>query len=45
MLSVHPQTLRRWETEGRITSLRTPANQRRYRRQDIEALLVPKAAS
>lgn len=33
-------TMRRWETEGKVTSVRTPGNQRRYRRADIDSLLA-----
>ncbi|HET7736436.1 MAG TPA: helix-turn-helix domain-containing protein [Nocardioidaceae bacterium] len=32
-------TLRRYETEGKITARRTPGNQRRFRRADVLALL------
>lgn len=32
-------TLRRWEQLGQITPLRTPGGQRRYRLEDIQALL------
>lgn len=37
-LGVHPDTLRRWETAGRISSTRTLGNQRRYEEIDIDAL-------
>ena len=37
-LGVHPDTLRRWETAGRIKSIRTLGNQRRYEETDIDAL-------
>lgn len=37
-LGVHPETLRRWEAAGRITSTRTPGNQRRYLVTDVEEL-------
>lgn len=33
-------TLRRYESEGRIEARRTPGNQRRFRRGDVEALLT-----
>lgn len=36
MLGVTPDTLRRWETEGRIVSARTPGGQRRYDLAEIE---------
>lgn len=38
MLGVHPNTLRRWEKEGRVLPGRLPGGQRRYRVADIEAL-------
>lgn len=34
-------TLRRYEKRGLITPLRTPGNQRRYRRGDVEKLIRP----
>ena len=37
-LGVSPQTLRRWESEGRITPRRTPGGDRRYNTADIESL-------
>ena len=37
---VSVDTLKRWERAGRITSVRTPTNHRRYRRADVEALLT-----
>lgn len=38
-------TVRNWEKAGRITAIRTPGGQRRFRRTDIEALLtVPESA-
>ncbi|ARI81563.1 merR regulatory family protein [Microcystis aeruginosa FACHB-905 = DIANCHI905] len=35
MLGVSIKTLRRWEQQGKISSIRTPGGHRRYRRQDI----------
>lgn len=35
-LGVHPQSLRRWEREGKITSFRTPGGTRRFRKEEIE---------
>ncbi|GEA27138.1 hypothetical protein MiAbW_01698 [Microcystis aeruginosa NIES-4325] len=35
LLGVSIKTLRRWEQQGKITSIRTPGGHRRYRRQDI----------
>ena len=34
-------TLRRWADEGKIPFFRTPGNQRRFRTEDIDALLAP----
>lgn len=40
ILNVHPDTLRRWEKEGKINSLRLGSRRdRRYRIQDINALI------
>lgn len=38
-LGVRPETLRRWEREGRISPQRTPGGDRRYRLEDLDALL------
>src|SRR4051812_42777881 len=38
LLGVTPKTLRRWEETGKITSIRTVGNQRRYRIEDIKKL-------
>jgi excisionase family DNA binding protein len=37
---VHPDTLKRWEKAGRISSARTPTGHRRFRLEDVQALLV-----
>jgi MerR family redox-sensitive transcriptional activator SoxR len=34
-------TVRAWERAGKITAVRTPGNQRRFNRADVEALLSP----
>ena len=39
LLSVHPQTLRLWDRQGRLVPIRLPSGQRRYRRAEVEALL------
>lgn len=39
MLGVHPDTLKRWERAGHIASTRTPTGHRRFRRDDVEALI------
>jgi len=36
ILGVHPNTLRRWENEGKIKAIRTPGNQRLY---DLSSLI------
>ena len=38
MLGVHPDTLRRWDDEGRLVAERTLGNHRRYKLSVIEAL-------
>ena len=44
-LGVSVQTVRRWEQSGHLPAVRTPGNQRRFRRSDVEALLAPSEAS
>lgn len=39
-IGISRDTLRRWENDGRISSLRTPTNHRRYRSADVDALLA-----
>ena len=36
LLGVHPNTLRRWENEGKVKAIRTPGNQRLY---DLNSLI------
>lgn len=38
MLGVHPDTLRRWDVEGRLVAERTLGNHRRYKLSAIETL-------
>jgi excisionase family DNA binding protein len=33
-------TVRRWADSGHLLSVRTPGNQRRFRRADVDALLT-----
>lgn len=40
-LQVSLDTVRRWGKAGRIPMIRTPTGNRRFRRSDVEALLVP----
>lgn len=35
-LSVHPDTLRRWEREGKITSIKTEGGHRRYQKESLD---------
>lgn len=39
LIGISRDTLKRWEKQGRISSLRTPHGHRRFRRGDVEALL------
>lgn len=39
LLSVSVITLRRWDRDGRVHSVRTPTGHRRFRVSDIESLL------
>lgn len=38
LLGVHPDTVRLWEKNGKITSVRTKGNHRRYRVSDIRQM-------
>jgi len=40
VLRVHPATVRRWAREGVLTATDTPGRSLRFRREDIERLLV-----
>lgn len=44
IIGVHPETLRRWADAGKVRSFRTPGNQRRFDRVDIEQLLIASPA-
>lgn len=39
LLGVSISSLRRWEREGKLVALRTPAGHRRFRRADLDALV------
>jgi excisionase family DNA binding protein len=39
LLSVNQSTLRQWADEGRVRAFRTPGGHRRFRREDLDALL------
>lgn len=41
VLQASVQTVRRWEQSGHLPAVRTPGNQRRFRRSEVEALLAP----
>jgi excisionase family DNA binding protein len=40
LFRVHPKTVSRWATTGRLRSLRTPGGHRRFRESDVRALLA-----
>jgi excisionase family DNA binding protein len=44
LIGVSVQTLRRYDREERLASVRTPGGQRRFRRSDVLALLAPPAS-
>lgn len=39
VLGLHPDTLRRWADKGRVPCWTTPTGQRRFSREDLDALL------
>jgi len=39
IIGVNVQTVRRWDKENKIRSIRTPGGHRRYRLSDIEKLI------
>ncbi len=41
LLGVCQETLRRWEREGKIKTIKTLGKHRRYLMKDIEKLLIP----
>lgn len=41
ILKVHPDTVRRWSAAGNLPSSLTPGGRRRFRRSDVDAVLVP----
>lgn len=42
MIGVTPKTLRLWEKEGKITSVRTFGKHRRYKLEELKALIGEK---
>ncbi len=45
MIGVHPDTIKRWEASGRLSSFRLPNGHRRYNRADVAALLNTEASA
>lgn len=45
LIGISGDTLKRWERAGRISSFRTPTGHRRFRRDDVLALLSDKASA
>lgn len=41
---ISDETVNRWAREGKLPCITLPSGQRRYRRSDIDAILVPTAA-
>jgi excisionase family DNA binding protein len=39
LFAVDPKTVARWANDGRINSMRTPGNHRRFRESEVRALL------
>ena len=39
LFRVDPKTVTRWAKQGRLTSIRTPGNHRRYREAEVRAFL------
>jgi excisionase family DNA binding protein len=39
MFRVDPKTVTRWANAGKLTSIRTPGGQRRFRENEVTALL------
>lgn len=41
LLNVTPTTVSNWARAGRLTYIRLPGGHRRFRREDVQALLTP----
>lgn len=41
---VDSKTVSRWASAGKLASIRTPGNHRRYREADVQALLTERGA-
>lgn len=39
MFNVHPSTVGEWQDKGRLRGIKTPGGQRRFREDDVLALL------
>lgn len=44
ILGVHPRTLKRWVSNGKVKALRTPGKWLRFRREDLDQFLRENAA-
>jgi excisionase family DNA binding protein len=44
-LRIHPATVRRWVSEGKLKAVDMPGRAHRYRREDIKALIAAEQAS
>jgi excisionase family DNA binding protein len=45
LFRVDPKTVTRWAQAGRLQSVMTPGGHHRFRPEDVERLLVPRAPS
>lgn len=45
IFGVDPKTVKRWGKAGKITCIRTPTGQQRYRESEVRALLTEQAAN
>ncbi len=41
IFAVDPATVTRWADKGLIASIRTPGGHRRFKRDDVDAFLIP----
>lgn len=44
-LSVHPESVRRWTREGRLVAIALPSGRKRYRVEDVDAMVRPRSAA
>jgi excisionase family DNA binding protein len=45
MFRVDPKTVTRWGNAGKLSSVRTPGNHRRYKRAEVMALRHPEGGA